>query len=232
MKHDKVLIEKRFSRTLHQYHSIAVVQRRIAHRLAELIPDHNPQSGIEIGAGSGFLTTELIAKFPTIKLLANDITQQSRNFLPPQVEFRCSDGEVMELPTTDLICSASTIQWFDNLPDFVVRCHRSLTENGIVAVSTFGNENFKEIDTSLSYYDTDQLHDIFAQASFRNIQIEQWIEQLEFTTPLDVLRHIKATGVNAVTSTRWTHRELQQFIDSYPTPVRLTFHPIIIIAHK
>lgn len=232
MKHDKVLIEKRFGKTLHNYHSIAVVQHRIARRLAQLIPDENQQNGVEIGAGSGFLTNEIIAKFPAAKWIANDITHQSRAFLPSQVEFKCEDGELMEIPTTDIICSASTVQWFDDLPEFIARCYRALNADGVIALSTFGRENFREIGTSLSYYDIEQLADIFAQVGFQEVQLEQWTEQLEFETPLDVLRHIKATGVNAISQERWTHKKLQKFIENYPTPAVLTFHPIIIIARK
>lgn len=229
--HNKSLIERRFSRALHRYHTMAVVQQRIAHRLCELIDGNRGKSGVEIGAGSGFLTERLVAKFPEMHWIANDITSASEQFMPPSVEFICCDGETMELPTdVDIIATASTVQWFDNLPDFISRAAAALSADGVLAIATFGRENFSEITSEMEYYSKSEIEQLLSRENLTVIHSQEWIEQMRFENPLEVLRHIKSTGVNALTSTRWTSKELQQFINNYPTPATLTFHPILIVA--
>lgn len=233
MYHDKSLIEKRFARSLHRYHTMAVVQRRIADRLSCLIPECDPRLIVEIGAGSGFLTERLLVRFPEARIIANDITSRSGDFLPSEVEFVAADGELMDLPSaTDLVASASTLQWFDDLPRFIKRTHKALTPGGVLAVATFGRQNFAEIAGTLEYYTLEQIERISCEIGFSVCHSEEWIEQMEFETPLEVLRHIKATGVNAVSSDRWTSGQLHDFIENYPAPATLTFHPIIVILCK
>lgn len=233
MKHDKSLIEKRFGKALRRYHTMAVVQRRIACELAEEIPSLNPKITVEIGAGSGFLTEKLVEKFPQTFVIANDITAQSRGFLPDQVQFHVGDGEVMTLPEgTELIASSSTVQWFDNLPKFISRAYTALSNNGVLAISTFGKDNFLEIDSTLEYYSEQELREMATAVGFTVIKSREWHEQMSFDTPLEVLRHIKATGVNAISEIHWTPKRLQQFIAEYPHPAVLTFNPIIIILCK
>ena len=61
---------------------------------------------------------------------------------------------------------------------------------------------------------------------------------LTFGTPLEVLYHLKHTGVAAVRQQAWTKRNLQDFCDKYARlfsdgrSVTLTYHPIYIIAKK
>lgn len=233
MIHDKTLIEKRFAKALRRYHTMAVVQRGIAEKLSEMIPSINPRITVEIGAGSGFLTQKLIAKFPDTHFIANDITAQSREFLPPEVHFTACDGETMPIPDgTQLIATSSTVQWFDNLPQFIRRAYKSIEINGILAISTFGKENFREIDNTLEYYSESELRQIATKSGFTVVESREWTEQMNFETPMEVLRHIKSTGVNAISATRWTPKQLQQFIADYPRPAVLTFNPIIIILCK
>lgn len=60
---------------------------------------------------------------------------------------------------------------------------------------------------------------------------------LEFDMPLDVLKHLKYTGVTATNQKNWTRKNLNKFIDDYlkafslPSgKVRLTYHPLFFIA--
>ena len=57
-------------------------------------------------------------------------------------------------------------------------------------------------------------------------------EILEFETPKDVLKHIKNTGVNALSDTRWTKSDLINFEEKYPINANgkysLTYQPIYI----
>ena len=244
MKHDKELIRKRFSRSLAAYDSIAVVQKDIAARLADTVALHKKEAatGIEIGAGTGFLTHRLLETYPAARWTVNDIVPESAHYIGRRegMTFVTADGEHMPLGTeNDIIASASTVQWFDSLPEFIARAAGALAEDGILALSTFGPDNFREITAatgnSLEYFPAGELEKWARDAGLEIVGSEEWHEIRHFDTPLDVLRHIKATGVNALDKQRWTHARLRRFETEYRElsgEVTLTFHPIIMVARK
>lgn len=262
MKHDKELLQRRFSRNLRTYDTLAVVQRSIADRLGGELAVIDPpgiRRGAEIGAGTGFLTRHLVRLFPAAEWTVNDLVPASRDYLPPvtgtgtPVRFTPGDGEAFDFGQSryDLIASSSTVQWFDDLPAFIARSVAGLTPGGLLALTTFGPENFREITATtgqgLTYLPADELANMYHQQGLELLFQCEWIEQQHYASPVDVLRHLRLTGVNAVTSESWTHRRLRQFesdyrtaFTHYPAPaakseteyVILTFHPIILIARK
>lgn len=252
MKHDKALLQRRFSRNLGTYDTLATVQRDIAGRLAALlerIATAAVKKGVEIGAGTGFLTRHLVRLFPAAEWTVNDLVPESRNYLPDNMTFIAGDGEAFPFgeASRDLIASASTVQWFDDLPRFIARAAEGLTSDGILALSTFGPENFREITATtgqgLEYYPLPQLSDILTASGLQIIAREEWTEQQRYPSPTDVLRHLRLTGVNAVAAAQWTHSRLRRFEADYRAAygtasenggecVTLTFHPIILVARK
>lgn len=243
---DKELIKKRFGKTLHNYNTLAVVQRNIADKLAELLVEHRPKvayDGLEIGAGTGFLTRHLIDKFVGVRWLINDISPESQKYIPPceNLKFDASDGEelIVQDESLDIISSASVVQWFRDLDGFVARMAKGLRSGGVLAISTFGPDNFMEITATtgdtLNYLTLSEFTLIAKRHGLEVVVAQQWVEKMTFSAPIEVLHHIKATGVNAISSKRWTHRDLLEFENRYNelyNPVTLTFAPIIIIARK
>lgn len=64
------------------------------------------------------------------------------------VSFLPCDAETLDFPQgTDLITSCSTLQWFADTERFFARCHHFLSDGGILAFSTFGKKNMREIHT-------------------------------------------------------------------------------------
>lgn len=112
-----------------------------------------------------------------------------------------------------------------------------------MALSTFGPDNFEEIRATtgdgLVYYTSAELAGLLKQAGLTIEEQKEYARRLEFGSPTDVLRHIKATGVNAIRKTRWTPRRLTDFETLYRSrfstssgTVTLTYHPILIVARK
>lgn len=237
---DRELIIRRFARSYEHYNKLAVVQQEIAKRLADLLREYvkEPKNGFEIGSGTGFLTKWLVEYFPKCNWIANDIVSKSRNFLPPHVGFIEGDGEAIEIVENQcVVASASTVQWFNDMAEFVDRVHEKLANRGVIAISTFGNNNFREITETtgetLNYLTNSELEHCFEK--FEILYSCQWQQKLIFNTPIEVLQHIRATGVNAISSVRWTNGRLRQFCEDYKKLYKvptLTFNPIIIIARK
>lgn len=255
MRHDKTLLQKRFARNLTTYDTLATVQREIADRLGNLLAQNDASAmrkGLEIGSGTGFLTRHLVRLFPGAEWAVNDLVPQSQDYLPAvlggNLTFVAGDGEALVLPEGyySLIASASTVQWFDDLPGFLGRAALGLAPGGVLALSTFGPGNFREITATtgqgLEYLPLETLCGHLRAAGLDILHQEEWTEQQRYPTPVDVLHHLRLTGVNAVAAERWTLSRLRQFEADYRAAftlspsgtgeVSLTFQPIIVIARK
>lgn len=159
------------------------------------------------------------------------------------VSFLPCDAETLDfLQGTDLITSCSTLQWFADTERFFARCHHFLSDGGILAFSTFGKKNMREIHTltghGLEYLSLDNLK-VLLSPRFEILYAEEEIVSLPFGTPLEVLRHLKQTGVTGTEKRVWTRGRLQSFCDEYirmcgndDRSVSLTYHPIYVIARK
>lgn len=243
---DKSLIKRRFSKILSQYDKEAIYQHKISNELYDIwskIETVKNPAILEIGCGTGYFTNIYAPKFVPSKLVLNDLCEIPKdyfNFNMPY-QFIQGDGELLEFicknETFDVITSTSTIQWFTNLPKFFWNVSNKLNENGLIVISTFGNQNMKEIKEStkqsLDYYDTNDLKTII-EKDFDILYFKDTIDKLYFDSPLEVLRHIKATGVNSISLSKiWTKGELQKFIQNYKHEDKgcpLTYHPIFIVA--
>lgn len=257
MTQDKNLLKSRFAANFRSYNALAIVQDNICGELirimSENISEESIKYGLEIGSGTGFLTHRLLTQFPQTQWQINDITEESQKYIKKytsgcNVNYIWGDAETVIFPTgIDLIASASTIQWFDDIATFFLKVGMRMNRGGFMAISTFGKNNFHEIKTltgeGLSYYTPDELSMMLATADFEIIMIKEDTKQLLFDTPTDVLRHIKATGVNSIRKTRWTKGRLAQFETEFyknfsisdhtgKKEVTLTYHPIIILAKK
>ena len=90
----------------------------------------------------------------------------------------------------------------------------------------------------LEYLSLDNLK-VLLSPRFEILYAEEEIVSLPFGTPLEVLRHLKQTGVTGTEKRVWTRGRLQSFCDEYirmcgndDRSVSLTYHPIYVIARK
>lgn len=163
--------------------------------------------------------------------------------ISPIVSFLPCDAETLDFPQgTDLITSCSTLQWFADTERFFTRCHHFLSDGGILAFSTFGKRNMQEIHTltghGLEYFSLEELKALLS-SRFEVLYAEEEIVSLPFGTPLEVLQHLRQTGVTGTEKRVWTRGRLQSFCEEYirmygkdDRSVSLTYHPIYVIARK
>ena len=125
---DKPLLKRRFAAALPGYDAHAAVQNEICIRLDEMIGRIRilpVDRAMEIGAGTGFLTRLLLKRFPDAQWMLNDMIETTEEYLKPYaagrtVAYMWGDAEQLPLPIgTDLLASASTVQWFDDVPAFM-----------------------------------------------------------------------------------------------------------------
>ncbi len=214
---------------------------------------------VEFGCGTGSYSRILLHTLQPETLLLNDLCREMEECVgelcsvptaePPKeatevdVCFLPGDAESLDFPKeTDLITSCSTLQWFSNPEAFFLRCHRALTQDGILAFTTFGTENMSQIrhltGHGLDYLPLEELQRLLSPY-FDLLHAEEEIVSLPFSTPQAVLKHLKQTGVTGTEKKVWTRGRLQAFCEEYirqftdeTESVTLTYHPIYIIAKK
>ncbi|MDR2269324.1 MAG: malonyl-ACP O-methyltransferase BioC [Sphingobacterium sp.] len=262
---DKKRMISRFSKAAINYHSTAIAQGRIAKNMIALL--HRTKSikadrVLEIGCGTGLASLLLLQRLFPKHIIFNDICPEMINQVTalvsqqqnlskqtlkqhclPQYSFICADAETCTLPEDlDLIISCSTLQWFADLGTFFKRCHSALQTGGMLAFSTFGKENMREVrattQTGLNYLSK---HELIAQLQALGYEVlvaQEELLKLTFESPLHVLSHLKQTGVTGIKNHHWTKTELRSYCAEYTkhytvdTQVTLTYHPIYIIAKK
>lgn len=242
---NKETIKQRFQKAIGSYHHEAVAQRQIAETLFRLLNRHHPKTNgflLEIGCGTGFLTERLLAGLSPEKAWLNDICPEVEPaiapYLSPADVFLPGDAETIAFPALkfDLIASASAIQWLDNPALFLSKLSQQLQPDGLLAISTFGPDNMKEIrqitGSGLDYPDIRTM----VSGRFEIAEFYQESVTLRFPSPKAVLQHLKQTGVTGNSRQKWTPGNLRDFEQRYraaygdETGVSLTYQPIYIVA--
>lgn len=264
---DKTLIRRRFARSVRSYAEYAQAQQMIAGRMCAMLRpllSDRPADVLEIGCGTGTFTRLFMQHFHPARMILNDICPEVRETLtdimatddsgpvpdssvssrPREcvIRFVCGDAEHCDLPgEQSLIASCSVMQWFEDPERFIRRCHDLLAPGGILALSTFGPDNLHEIrsitSSGLDYPPLERLRQMLSSAGLETVTAEEESIVLDFPSAIEVMRHLKHTGVNGITRTSWTPARLARFSDEYllrfGTPdgnVTLTYHPVYLIA--
>lgn len=244
---DKELIRQRFAAARLTYGEQARVQHLVVLRMMELLRSYllkEPRCIYEFGCGTGDYSRLLLGLHPD-RLVLNDLCPEMEESLTdiltsPCASFIPGDAEQLDIPgITDVITSCSTVQWFTSLPDFFQRCRQAMTTGGILAFTTFGPHNMQEIraltGNGLYYPEMEKLIGMLP-AGFRLLHASQEVRGMEFSTPVEVLRHLKQTGVTGTERRMWTRSRLDEFCHRYierfscNNGVTLTYHPVYIIA--
>ncbi len=150
----KSAIASHFGQAAALYHAKAQMQKDCAKHLLSYLPQPlilPPGKILEVGCGTGFITQELVQRFPDRPLEITDLSAEMLQFCQTHlqmhsiIEFRQMDGEVISSETPyAMIVSGFTIQWFDD-PIATLRNWRShLQQGGILLISFPTYQSFPE----------------------------------------------------------------------------------------
>jgi malonyl-CoA O-methyltransferase len=227
---NKALIKSRFAKSLDTYEQQADVQLHIAQ---VLVREARPYLSVhcdrllEIGCGTGFLTRELLSDLSIQQMYLNDLVDMSSRMEQligldhkhTEFSFIPGDAEEINFPNhLQAVFSASSIQWFSDLPSFFSKVNDALLPEGMFLFNSFGPANLNEIKTlmgeGLYYPNADELSEMLSDFEI----LEMWDENLVryFESPRAVLHHLKETGVTAThPDFRWTKSNLIDFENTY-----------------
>lgn len=250
---DKDLVKQRFSSAIAHYDKEASPQRLVAERIDTLLQERAdlPEGLVfEIGCGTGLLSERLWRRYgASHPMLFNDISPDMEAPLREKVGatplFTASDAEHAEWESDcALIAAASCIQWWHEPAEFFTKSHRHLRDGGFLAFGTYGERNLHELrevtGKGLTYDSLTTMTRRLEDIGFGEIYVEQRTHTLHFPDLVSLLRHLKLTGVNAITSTTpWTPKTLAEtealYRRRFATPeglLPLTYHAIIGTARK
>lgn len=248
IKLDKKLVSGRFAKSLETYDANAIVQRAMAEELVKALKSTVGTAFgriFEVGCGTGMLTRYIAQEFTYEKLTVNDLVPE---YMVPIMEMTVCDfmaGDVETLPgmprELDLIISNATFQWMENMERVLRRLADKLKVGGIIAFSTFGPDNVKEIGEllgiKLRYLTPDEIRQALGYC-YEELYFSEQRRILEFPDSMALLKHLQKTGVTGIRREVWTRTGMQKFMDDYTarfggeSGVSLTYHPIIVIARK
>ncbi len=223
------------------YRKNAVIQKKMAKKLfLETVNNFGNKfnSVFEIGCGTGFLTDEICSGLEYDKLFLNDITENFTGAVP----FRFYKGDILNIEIDekfDLIISNAVFQWIEDKNLLFSKLYELLKDDGILAFTTFGKENFSQIkDISGFGLKYENLESLIEKTGFKTLYFEEELETLYFTSVQKILEHIKLTGVQTSVNCLWTRSKFEAFKEEYlkhfsdNNGVELTYHPQYFILAK
>ncbi|QIO07532.1 malonyl-ACP O-methyltransferase BioC [Acinetobacter shaoyimingii] len=251
----KPLIAQRFEKAHLNYNEHALIQKKVANELMQLIQQYLDREQVnrafEIGCGSGNLSHLFIQKYPIQTLVLNDLYDNVKQHFSgvDGLEWQIGDVDYIEFPSSlDLVMSNAALQWVNDLDGVVSKAKYALNHQGLFCFSTFGKRNLKEIKTltgrGLVYLQLEEIRAKLLKQGFEILHLSECTEQLHFIHPKQVLTHLQATGVTATSQDkfRWTKDTLEDFYTGYRRFITtdehenivypLSYHPIYVVARR
>jgi malonyl-CoA O-methyltransferase len=154
-------IKQRFNQAAEQYEQVATVQQETAQRLAaslnpwiDIVP---PGPVLELGAGTGLLTRELLPLLSGREVYVTDIADRMLEAIPTdlktqaeaewaEVHWQTQDAEFLEEPEQpwSLITHNFLVQWFKDPAYSMQRMTECLAPGGLMLASFPGHQSFEQ----------------------------------------------------------------------------------------
>lgn len=233
---DKRWVNRSFAAAAKQYDQFAELQRQVGSQLIERFPPSAIQ-GLDLGAGTGFLTKQLALSQPDAEWIALDLAlpmlHVARENLKAlhNLHYLCADAEALPLRDESVgqIYSNLALQWCEHLAVLFADCRRVLKPGGQLVFSSFGPDTLKELKTAWSQVDdyahvnefksADAIVAALSQAGFKEIQFETTVFETAYPTVMHLMRELKGLGAHHVNSGRkrgpTTSQQLQAMIAAY-----------------
>jgi malonyl-CoA O-methyltransferase len=214
MKLSRDQVKTSFAKAATSYNDAAVVQKEILVRLLDKLKalQQDPVDILlDVGSGTG-LASELLREH------YGDNSYYAIDFALPMLAWAKSEnkanyqyavcGDIESLPfkdsSLDIIFSASTLQWCNDVGAAFQQSCRVLKEQGLLLFSSFGPDTLKELRHCFaqvddhphvsSFIDMQSLGDGLLASGFESPVMESEIITVEYSDPMQLLRDLQDTG--------------------------------------
>ncbi|MCR6579220.1 methyltransferase domain-containing protein [Campylobacter insulaenigrae] len=226
-----------FIRAKDTYNTNTPVQKDMAKELCKMLIESDLgcfDEVLEFGCGTGEFSQMLQKNIKFKKYFLNDIYF----FENPcrYEEFGIFDMNELKnhhfyTKKFDLITSNACMQWL-KIDDLLENFTSMLNKNGILLFSTFGEKNFIQIkqstNLSLDYLSLEQISKKLS-TNFKVLQAKEKVVNLKFNSTLELFKHLKLSGVNALQKKFFIGKE---FLKNYEKEFQntLTYHPLFFMC--
>lgn len=189
-----------FGKNFSTYDENAIIQKKVAENLTNFISKkfNNPKFDkvIELGCGTGIFTREFLKKFEINEIDLNDCFNTRDYFKEINYKnFICDDMNEAIVKNYDIVISSSSFQWIEDLEKLIESISKKSEK---LAFSIYIDGNLKEITehfgVGLKYKKIEDIL-IILKKYFKNIEYYSEEKTLNFSSPIEALRHLKKTGV-------------------------------------
>ena len=235
---DKARIKRSFAAASVTYDSVAELQRTVGKELLHSI-DTTKLAGtlLDLGCGTGYLTSELLAHSDHETTIALDIAlpmlQTTRCNLPDQrnVIYVCADAEQLPIAgqSIDSVFSNLALQWCSNLEAVFTGIKQALKYKGQLVFSTFGPQTLHELKSAWAtvddynhvnaFYSEAQLKQFLLKGGFKKCQIKSKLYKSRYDSVWTLMQELKLLGAHNMIEGRnkkiTTKTAMQQMIAAY-----------------
>lgn len=253
---DKAKIKQSFAAAAVTYDGVAALQRTVGRALLGSIDTENLSGTLlDLGCGTGFLTSELLGIAQSIVALdiALPMLQLTRTKLAdtPNVSYLCADAEQLPLAgdVVDGVFSNLALQWCINLEAVFTDIKRVMKPGSRLVFSTFGPQTLQELKAAWAkvddyshvndFYSEQQLTRFLQLAGYTEIAIETQLYVSRYDSVLALMKELKHIGAHNVIAGRnkniTTKAIMQRMIGEYERHqandlIPATFEVIMVTA--
>lgn len=189
-----------FGKNFSTYDENAIIQKKVAENLTDFISkkfnNQKFDKVIELGCGTGIFTREFLKKFEINEIDLNDCFNTRDYFKEINYKnFICDDMNEAIVKNYDIVISSSSFQWIEDLEKLIESISKKSEK---LAFSIYIDGNLKEIaehfGVGLKYKKIEEIL-IILKKYFKNTEYYSEEKTLNFSSPIEALRHLKRTGV-------------------------------------
>ncbi len=214
MKVSRDSVKAAFAKAAISYNDSAVVQKEILVRLVEklqVLQTSTVDTLLDVGSGTG-LASELLREnygsecYYAIDFASPMLAWAKSHYKADYQYAVCGDVEMLPFrdESLDVVFSASTFQWCNDVGSAFQECKRILKEEGLLIFSSFGPETLRELRQCFArvdshphvstFIDMQSLGDGLLANGYDSPVMESEIITVEYSDPMQLLRDLRATG--------------------------------------
>ena len=235
---NKQNVKTAFGNAVSTYDESAIVQSEILKRLIFKLKSISVKVDalLDLGSGTGSAQSELQHLYGNDNYYSLDIALPMLQFAIKNSKFElhtsvCGDAEALPYKANvfDLVFSASTLQWCNDIASVFADCLRTLRPQGLFIFSLFGPDTLRELRHSFAqvdsyprvknFADMHLLGDLLLQTGFSSPVMEAEKLTVEYQDPMQLLRDLKATGATNKLQSRsrglLTKRQIDTMLNEY-----------------
>lgn len=214
---NKRLIAKSFNQAASSYNQAADLQYQVGNDLInQLIAlSVQPEVVADIGAGTGFLTHNLLSLNAKAQYFLVDMaysllrTSPNANNVTPL----CADFDNLPFQTGSLDCvfANMSLQWSLNFKETVVELSRCLKKEGLLAMTIPVVGTLSELEKTHrvnQFMSTEQVQSVVNSLNFKTVFSHQKVYKKFFVNHFGLIRYLKKTGTSCRLHTDATPKKI------------------------